>query len=642
MRDYPFDIEKIELDKVGLDKLELKNQESAASHIVSYLVSSNAPISVETNGSGDKYAQGSEDKCTPKDTDEIIQEIAQFLITHQKEVEIVIHIHGYNTGQNDFKEWTTKIYKYIVEDKFISQKTIVFIGYRWPSESIALKADEDSQSFLGNVFKAIKSLPIFFRTVLDSSIRGIIASFTLLLIFLIPFTGTALLLDNPNFLVSLLVFITAFFTFFFGFVVSAILLRSTIYFRDSYRAVNYGVPDLVELIRQLDNAIVEQSDGDTRAEKKANLSNSLSANNSRIKLSFMGHSMGAFVTTNVIRILSDVFDENSIQTQRTPENQPSLSIGNAFSLGRLVLASPDIPIETIMPERSNVLRSSIRRFEESYLFSNQGDYMLRVASTAANYLSFPADTYDRGFRLGNVVVRDYLESYDSYSLNSKLLKQDSDAPKITFGIANQNRKDGSINQNPNSAMECICIVSDNKCKPLEELRSKNTPVTQKLAVAGLFTYFDCTNYRDVTNDNSNVEPILTRGLDKEILSFWDNFFLIFDNLFFRRNVHGGYFDGKLSQKMLYRLAFLGFKSMLISLEDEPDCQELIDKLETQISPKLIEESLKSETVEPDAEKLTKLLSVLSQKCNNTGIKVFLAPERYQVDILGKERDRKDY
>lgn len=103
MRDYPFDIEKIELDKD-----ELKNQESAPSHIVSYLVSSNAPISVETNSSGDKYAQGSEDKSTPKETYEIIQEIAQFLIAQPKETEIVIHIHGYNTGKMILKNGQKK------------------------------------------------------------------------------------------------------------------------------------------------------------------------------------------------------------------------------------------------------------------------------------------------------------------------------------------------------------------------------------------------------------------------------------------------------------------------------------------------------------------------------------------------------
>ncbi len=614
MQDYPFDIKKLELNK----------QDSALPNIVSYLVASNAPISVETIEEKDDNAPKCDTKIKPQQTNEIIKEIADFLIKHQKEAEIVIHIHGYNTGRDDFEQWTTDIYQYIIDDKFISKKTIVFIGYRWPSESIALKADKDSESFLKNVLTAMESLPIFFKTVWDSSIRGVIASFTLLLLFLIPFTGgTALLLNNPDFLASLLVFITAFSTFFFGFVFSAILMRSTIYFRDSYRAVNYGVPDLVELIRQIDNAIAEQN----REHKNST------------KLSFICHSMGAFVTTNVIRILCDVFDKNSIPTpaQSNLENQPSLKIGNVFSLGRLVLASPDIPIETIMPERSNVLRSSIRRFEESYLFSNQGDYMLRVASTAANYLSFPANTYDRGFRLGNVVVRDCHKN-----------DQNSDASKVNFGIANQNPNDGSIYKEPNSAMDCICIVSDNECKPLEKLRSKKTSGTKKLSVAELFTYFDCTNYRDVTDyrdktkNNSNVEPLLTRGLDKEVLSFWDNFILIFDNLLRGRNVHGGYFDGELSQKMLYRLAFLGFKSMLLTLEEEPDCQELIDKLETQISPKVIQESLKNETVEPDAEKLTKLLSVLSQKCNNTGIKAFVAPERYKVDILGEKRDRSEY
>ncbi|PAX58466.1 alpha/beta hydrolase [Brunnivagina elsteri] len=626
MQNYPFDIEKIEIEHQG----------STTTRIVSYLVSSNAPIIVETTDEKDNTPDNAQSKS--QKTNKIITEIANFLTAQQEEAEIVIHIHGYNTGADEFKTWTTDIYKYIVEDKFISQKTIVFIGYRWPSESTALKKDNDSQSFIDNVINAIKSLPIFFRTVLDSSIRGVIASFTLLLIFLVPFTGTALLLNNPNFLVSLLVFITAFFTFLFGFVFGAILLRSTIYFRDSYRAVNYGVPDLVELIRQIDNAIVEQK-----------LQQNIEHKNST-KLSFICHSMGAFVTTNAIRILCDVFDKNSIPipTQSNPENQPSLKIGNVFSLGRLVLASPDIPIETIMPERSNVLRSSIRRFEESYLFSNQGDYVLRVASTAANYLSFPANTYDRGFRLGNVVVRDYQETFDKTTLNFKLLNRDSDTPKLAFGIANQNPNNGSINQNPNSAMECICIVSDNKYKPLKELYSKNNTVTEKFAVAGLFTYFDCTNYRDVTDyrdkskNNPNVEPLLSRGLDKEVLSFWDNLVLIFDNLLGGRNVHGGYFDGQLSQKLLYRLAFLGFKNTLISLEKEPDCHELVEKLETHINPKLLQESFINETTEPDAEKLTKLLSVLSQKCNNTGIKVFLAPERYQVDILGKERDRSDY
>ncbi|MHC5733162.1 MAG: alpha/beta hydrolase, partial [Nostoc sp.] len=72
-----------------------------------------------------------------------------------------------------------------------------------------------------------------------------------------------------------------------------IILRISTYFRDTYRAVNYGVIDLVEFIRQLD-ARVKLS------------------HNKRIKLSFISHSMGCFVVTDVIRILSDVFDVESI------------------------------------------------------------------------------------------------------------------------------------------------------------------------------------------------------------------------------------------------------------------------------------------------------------------------------------------
>ena len=39
-------------------------------------------------------------------------------------------------------------------------------------------------------------------------------------------------------------------------VLTLFLLRIVGYFRDAYRATNYGVPDLVELIRQLDKAVL--------------------------------------------------------------------------------------------------------------------------------------------------------------------------------------------------------------------------------------------------------------------------------------------------------------------------------------------------------------------------------------------------
>ncbi|MHC5827429.1 MAG: alpha/beta hydrolase, partial [Nostoc sp.] len=95
-------------------------------------------------------------------------------------------------------------------------------------------------------------------------------------------------------------------------ILTLIILRISTYFRDTYRAVNYGVTDLVELIRQLDVTVKLPP-------------------NKRIKLSFISHSMGCFVVTDVIRILSDVFDVKSIN------KEPDSDIGNVFRLGRLVL-----------------------------------------------------------------------------------------------------------------------------------------------------------------------------------------------------------------------------------------------------------------------------------------------------------------
>ena len=55
---------------------------------------------------------------------------------------------------------------------------------------------------------------------------------------------------------------------------------------------------------------------------------------------------------------------------------PSNAIGNVFSLRRLVLVAPDIPAETLLSSRGNFLASALSRFDEAYLFSNEGDEIL--------------------------------------------------------------------------------------------------------------------------------------------------------------------------------------------------------------------------------------------------------------------------
>ncbi|RUT08181.1 hypothetical protein DSM106972_013490 [Dulcicalothrix desertica PCC 7102] len=613
---YPFDIKEI---SVGNEN---------APNIVTYLVASNAPKNVEISSQPrtDENNDGLDFNDGPDLTRQKIAKIAHFLTDKNNQAEVVIHIHGYNTKIKDFDNWVREIERYITTDALIKQKKLAFIGYYWPSEYINFKSNDKEESVTSHFGKAIKSLPIFFKTVYNYSSLGLIAAFS----FILAISGLSIN-DNFSFKFSGFAFFLftlgiAFFASLFGWVGGSILLRVSIYFRDNYRAVNYGVPDLVEFIRQIDNAIIEQAEGDTRYEKKMNFSRK---NNPRIKLSFIAHSMGAFVTTNVIRILSDIFDENSIPklSQDNVEIEPSPNIGNVFSLGRLVLASPDIPIETIMPERSNFLRSSLRRFEESYLFSSQGDVILRVASTAANYISFPANTYDRGFRLGNIVVDSRIDKNDK-----------SNSAPMRYGIINQNH-DGSVNADDRSAMADIGIVSDNTLKTLSDLLSNNSKITQNYAIAGLFTYFDCTDYRDkvVIDEKISEKPegVLTRALRQSKLSFVNCLVLISDAIVIEKNVHGGYFQGEFSRKMLYRLAFLGYKDFLVSLKDEPDYQEIAAQIET---------SSNSQQTPFDAykEAMIKLSQVLSKQCEDKGIKVFLAPERYRVDMLGEERNRKGY
>jgi hypothetical protein len=171
------------------------------------------------------------------------------------------------------------------------------------------------------------------------------------------------------------------------------ILRIIVYFRDGYRATSFGIPDLVEIIRQIDKKLAEKT-----------------PRRNHVQLSFIGHSMGAYVVTSVVRILSDVFDPLSMRSSLNPEPgdspRPKLKteIGKVFRLMRLVLVSPDIPAEALISSRVNFLSASLLRFDDAFLFSNDGDEVLRQISTTANYFSFPTRSNKFGYRLGNICL----------------------------------------------------------------------------------------------------------------------------------------------------------------------------------------------------------------------------------------------
>ncbi len=544
--------------------------------------------------------------------EEMIKRIAATLV-ESKSPELIVDIHGYNNSFLGVQERYKKIYQYIKTDVNIKENAgSVFIGYRWPSEDLR-------RPKVGDALQALPVLP------------GVVLALGMLLTII---TAILLVPLSLYWLLPLIIFVII-----FSLILALIGLRLTVYFRDNYRAINFGVPDLVELLRQVDQAafeiallkewdLIKAPPGEiTITEenwRKADLSQKKeiweTVNKkdrgiikNKIKLTFIGHSLGCLVITNSIRILSDVFDPGSVGTldKSDPKKQPSPEIGNAFCLGRLVLVAPDIPVETVIPRRANFLRSSLRRFEEAYIFSNEGDLALRLASTAANYLNFPARTRFSGYRLGNITVRHFDQKNQKYS---KFPQQGySPAPeKFTtppYGIVNplrQNATQNHIYDSPYGYLEVRS--SDREYRSLSEIRSPDE-ISASKPIANLFTYFDCTDYKDVERGPG----LVSQALGNPALNLWD-----YARLFLTKfgDTHGGYFKGEFSQKVMYQLAFLGFKGLLSS-----------DKQQSGVLSSATEKEL---------------LQKFSDECSRKRIQVILAPERYEVDILGKPRDRSGY
>ncbi|MGB3200308.1 MAG: alpha/beta hydrolase, partial [Nodosilinea sp.] len=573
--------------------VDLDDSSGAEGKIPGYFVMSSAPPNIED-------AQESSDRIQQQAA-QGIEEIADHLCHMMTEAtdrcaELVISVHGYNTSLDGVQAWYKNIFKYVNRhDPAIGRSpNQVFIGYRWPSENVALTKPKKVREALG----ALPPLPR------DLLLTGALCALALLIFELFFLFETSWV----GFVLSLVLAIFMA----LGLLMAALLvLRLIVYFRDSYRADNFGVLDLVELLRQIDQAIVQRTANSqfplaaTEHEQQQAVFKAREywkrTSRDKVKLSFIGHSMGGFVVTNVIRILSDVFDSRSI------DKQPPSDVGDVFRLERLILASPDIPVLTIVSSRANFLASSLRRFSESYLFSNEGDIALRIASTAANYIAFPSRTQARGYRLGNVALQNKTGSVNDYGLVN-LDSLDRDFPidlPVGEAIAKANQ----------SVMDHLFLTYERfqargvvTLAKLFEKQSRRD--SDRATVADFFTYFDCTDYTDLKFDlQSNVcstQPvgILSRALGKSALKPWDYLGLTLDYATGKRDVHGGYFEGQFSQQMLYRLAFLGFSGYLDTLDSD-----------RQVA-----------------------LSQLHLDCQTLKIQGYLSPMRYRVSIQGGSVD----
>jgi len=489
-----------------------------------YFIESTAPNNVEQRvGDGGAPPDG----LTPVDPDTAVKEIAEQLVPPNKpevDANLVVMVHGFNNPREEVLKFYGAAVNALKNDQqaiFGQGRRTICIGYRWPSESIG--------SIASSSFSAMPLFPLWL----------FIGAIAVLVLHILRW-----IFDLAGFLTTTAIVLIAT-------ILVLAALRAIVYFRDNYRATNYGVPDLVEVLRQIDAAASKLADAEVAAGKPAR---------PRIALSFIGHSMGGLVVTNVIRMLSDVFDPKVIRTYLSGVERegPGMDapggadevtgkIGHVFTLMRFVLASPDIPAETLLADRANFLASSLRRFREAYLFSSEGDEVLRLISTTANYFSFPTRKRNFGYRLGNTEI---LSSGFGAVSNHHLLDELRVGDETLADLSSKTRR-----------------------KKHRNFRKHQNPAE----VAQAFTYFDCTDYID----EPGSKGILTEARNYKAhdpngrIPYFEHIKLLWKyasplvpaNEYI--DVHGGYFKGAATQRLIYRLACLGFDRAKQAYGGEP-------------------------------------------------------------------------
>lgn len=566
-------------------------------HCKSYVVSSTAPINVEQ-----PPLEGHDPRPAIAQMVEFIQsQVRQGIPT----IDVLIQIHGYNTDAG-YISWVYEQTATALTQTFPPEGAArLYLGYRWSSEPMPGKFND----WLKLVRQAVLALPRSLGGLWQLSQFGIVAMLIGVIFGFLVVVSEGLRLVGVFLMFGVLFLLMIVLLVAIG---TLLGLRVTHYFRDVHRAENYGVLDLIELLRQLDRALVTAT-----AEGHWP--------HPRIRLSFVGHSMGAFVVTQAVRILSDVFDTRSIATLDLgePTTPPSGEVGHVFRLGRLVLVAPDISIENVISGRANTLRSAIRRFEEAYLFSNEGDMALRLASTIANYFSFPAATREGGYRLGVLTVRPPA--------------MDEELRQTQYGVLNLDQA-GQFSDRSHF-LDYLAFA------PNRSLRDRQAnlwgtdaaKVTERRPIAELFTYFDCTDYQEGSADQKTGEilssPLLGLAEGKASLNDRDLVRLAYRAFKGKVDPHGGYLqeDARFVRQLIFGLGCYGFGGFLdwlvIASEYGSQYQQVCQPDGRMLSP--------------EAHRLA-LLQLFSQLNADRGIQVLLAPERYAVTVLSEPPDRCGY
>lgn len=218
-------------------------------------------------------------------------------------------------------------------------------------------------------------------------------------------------------------------------------------------------------------------------------------------------------------------------------------IGNAFKLARLVLVSPDIPAEALIANRANFLMNSIKQFEEVFLFSNEGDEVLRQISTTANYFSFPTRSNKFGYRLGNLCLPGR-----QWGIGKGVEWCDLTLGKMTI------------------AQICAALgIIRPEAGSLDDLSAR-------------ISYFDCTDCVDDTIFGKKGMLTLAKPGKAMKRASYNHLLLLLRYLLplecpSRIDVHGGYFLSPFLSQLIYRLACLGYAGTVHAYGGEPQLNE---------------------------------------------------------------------
>lgn len=506
-----------------------------------YLVTSTAPVSL-----GVRRKLPPSDRFRPLfNVDELAQKIKRSNISR-----ITLRTHGYSNAAEEFyKTFEQEAIALKTSNPTTHTRTLaddhLYIGYHWPSEKPILSSGlwMDYRKPMGIVFKFL-----FVLCGLAGLIGGALYWFlrTLgvpVLLWIgqqIPSIGR--LMQQTNFEATANLAVQWYWvipTVFILWLLSFFLQRVVVYQRDRYRAVHYGAPDLAEFFWRLDAAINRfNQTGSVLALTRLNESNIPCPDEDRLLVNLVGHSMGGLLLVNLLRIMSDWGRDDkasltlSPDSQLSPEQDNADCIGHCLKLDKLILASPDIPLEFLREGRNNYVRSAMRRCRRIYLFSSDRDTVLRYLSTIGNWFTEPSIQM-AGLRLGNVYLKpvfkaDYGVPYRPYV-------------RIMF------HSQAAVQ--PTSSYELFCK----------------------------FNYLDCSQMRGYLDEGGvNAVPLSLNWLTALPIDLLNTFIYLFSAItpWNTLDVHGGYFQPKT-------ISFKVFRFLL--MEDSMADGEIKRKLESLVA-----------------------------------------------------------